>query len=141
LNQKVKDFPGHYETDAEMEARYKYELYESKKILEEKLNKKIEFLCWPGGGYNEMSIKLSIEAGYKASTFASREKNKIVDNSGLYKRIQRYGMSSFISAGKSKYMIKNTNYLVHSLKGKMGSTAYRNLNRTRKLFYIIKDKL
>ena len=105
------------------------------------MNKKVDFLCWPGGGYNELSIRLSIEAGYKASTISSREKSNLLDNSGPYKRIQRYGMSSFISVGKSKYMIKNTNYLVQSLKGKMGNPVYRNLNRTRKLFYIIKDRI
>jgi peptidoglycan/xylan/chitin deacetylase (PgdA/CDA1 family) len=140
LNDKVKEWPGQYETDEEMEKRYRYELFESKSILEEKLKKKIEFLCWPGGGYNELSIRLSKEAGYKASTIASRERHRMIDNSGDYKRIQRYGMGSFIKTGKAMRIVKNPNFLIHCLKGKMGNQFYLNFNRSRKLIYILRDK-
>ncbi|MBC8444393.1 L,D-transpeptidase family protein [Candidatus Woesearchaeota archaeon] len=44
----------------------KYELKESKKILEKKLNKKILGLIWPGGSYNQKTINTAKEAGYKA---------------------------------------------------------------------------
>jgi len=59
-----------------MKERYWYELAESKRLLEEKLNKKVEFLCWPGGGYNELSIQLSIKAGYKAFNTCIEGKTK-----------------------------------------------------------------
>ena len=95
-----KEYPGRYETDEEMTQRYHYELYDSKRILEEKLEKKIDFLCWPGGGYNELSLKMAINAGYKASTIASREGKKIVNNKNVaYKRIVRMGMDSTIRKG------------------------------------------
>lgn len=139
LNEKIKQCPGRFESDEEMERRYRYELFESKRILEEKLNKKVEFLCWPGRGYNNLSIKLSIEAGYKASTITSPEKHKVLDNSGEYKRIQRFGMGSFITTRTGSYLVKTPNYFIHNFKGKTGNFFYRNLNRARKLSCIIRD--
>jgi peptidoglycan/xylan/chitin deacetylase (PgdA/CDA1 family) len=141
LNKKIMEFPGRFETDEEMEERYRYELFESKRILEEKLNKKVEFLCWPGGGYNELSIRLSIEAGYKASTIASWEKQKVLDNSGFYKRIQRTGMGSFITTSKGSHLVKSPDFLIHNFKGRSGNPFYRNLNRVRKLSYMMMDFL
>lgn len=97
----LKDHPGRYETEEEMISRFRYELFESKRILEEKLNKRVDFLCWPGGGYNEQSLQLAEEAGYIASTIASRENKQLVDNQGKpYKRIVRYGMSSTFRKGR-----------------------------------------
>ena len=32
LNEKIKEFPGRFETDEEMEKRYRYELFESKRF-------------------------------------------------------------------------------------------------------------
>ena len=96
----LKEYPGRFETDEEMTKRYKYELFDSKRILEERLDKKIDYLCWPGGGYNEISLRIAEEAGYLASTIASREGRKQVDNKGKeYKRIVRFGMDSTIRKG------------------------------------------
>ena len=141
LNNEIINYPGKFETDIEMINRYKYELFESKKILEEKLNKQINFLCWPGGGYNDISIELSIKAGYKASTIASREKHRIIDNSGQYKRIQRFGMGSFIVIGSNRKLVKSNDYLIHNFLGRTGNKYYRNINRIRKLKMIIENYL
>jgi len=141
LNEKLMDLPGRMETDAELEARYRYEIFESKRLLEEKLNKKVDFLCWPGGGYNETSISLSVEAGYKASTIASWEKSSEVDNSQLYKRIIRFGSGSFIITPTTKHLVRNGNYLVHHFRGRTGNPFYRNLNRFRRAFFMAKDML
>ena len=111
-----KTYPGRYETDEEKEQRFRYELFDSKRILEEKLGKKVDFLCWPGGGYDDMSLKLAEEAGYLASTIASRESLNAVNNEGKsYKRIVRYGMDSTISKGRyiKPYRIVPTVYNKH----------------------------
>ena len=72
-----------------------------KRILEENLGKKVDFLCWPGGGYNDVSLAMAEEAGYVASTIASRERKKTVDNyEKSYKRIVRIGMDSTIRIGR-----------------------------------------
>lgn len=94
-------YPGRSETDLEMEERFRYELVESKRILEEKLSKKVTILCWPGGGYNETSLRLAIEAGYLASTIASADNAGGYDNlNSTYKRIVRYPMSSNVRCGQ-----------------------------------------
>jgi peptidoglycan/xylan/chitin deacetylase (PgdA/CDA1 family) len=123
---------GRYETDEEMEKRYRYEIYESKNMLEEKLSKKINYICWPGGGYNDLSIRMSIEAGYKASTVASWDNHFQVDNIAQYKRIRRFGLGSFISVNNKKIYVKNRNHLVHSLLSRDGNIYYIALYRLKK---------
>lgn len=54
--------------------RIKKELVESKTIIEKKLNKKVNHLCWPFGGWNEKIIKLADNAGYLTNT-AKGQKN------------------------------------------------------------------
>ena len=133
LNEKVQNYQGGFETAEEMLARYRYELFESKRILEEKLNKKVEFLCWPGGGYNDLSLKMSVEAGYKASTIASWDKNECPKSSETYKRIRRLGMGSFISKGQEHKPSKFSNHLVYSFKGKKGNLIAKLILKIQKL--------
>lgn len=139
LNQKLKIWPGVYENDKAMEMRYRYEIFDSKHILEQKLNKKVDYLCWPGGGYNDLSIQLSVKAGYKASTIASRENPKTIDNSIAYKRIPRSGTGSFITTSKHRHLVHRPSYLTHSFLGREGKTFFRNINRTTRLYYIFND--
>lgn len=42
------------------------ELGESKKIIEEKLNKPCPYLCWPYGSYSDTALQVARAAGYKA---------------------------------------------------------------------------
>ncbi|MBE0637798.1 MAG: polysaccharide deacetylase family protein [Bacteroidales bacterium] len=120
--QKLTDqFPGRYETDDEIVTRYRYELFESKRILQEKLNKKVDFLCWPGGGFNELSLHLSKEAGYKASTLGSSVDGNTIDNTHTYKRIPRIGLSSFVVCHKGQHYINDKAHLVKLLKSRTGN--------------------
>lgn len=52
--------PGRGIEDAELELR------ESKKILEQKLNREIPYLAWPCGWYNDTLIQIAKDVGYKA---------------------------------------------------------------------------
>jgi len=56
---------GHFETDDEAHKRLKNELLGTRKYLEKILNKKIEYLVWPGGGNNKMVQQLAFDSGYK----------------------------------------------------------------------------
>ena len=67
------EFPGSFETDEEYAARLEFELRESKRQLESKLDKQIDFLSWPGGGVPERGASLAISAGYRSSTLSSRQ--------------------------------------------------------------------
>lgn len=56
------------ETDEEYDKRVRYEITESKRILEEGLGKPVHFLCWPHGDNNAALHTIAMEAGYKATT-------------------------------------------------------------------------
>ena len=117
---------GRWETDEERGKRYFYELNESKQILEKELNKNVDFLCWPGGGYNELSLSLAKDVGYKASTIASRDQGQIASNAQKpYKRIKRYGMGSLIRSGNDFKKLPYANYLVDIYRSKAGSLLAR----------------
>jgi peptidoglycan/xylan/chitin deacetylase (PgdA/CDA1 family) len=62
---------GRFESDEEYKARLFRELAESKQMIERQLDKTVDFLCWPGGGYNDLSLEISKEVGYIASAHSS----------------------------------------------------------------------
>lgn len=68
-----------FESDEEYEQRVREELVESKRLIEEKLSRPVEFLCWPGGGRSERSKRIALEVGYLATTthFEDRTRKNI----------------------------------------------------------------
>lgn len=56
------------ESDDDYEKRIRDEIIESKRIIEDTLNKKVEFLCWPHGYNNEYLHRIALEAGYLMTT-------------------------------------------------------------------------
>ncbi len=130
---------GRFETQHEMEERFWYELKNSKELLEQRLNKTIDILCWPGGAYNDVSLRISEEAGYLASTISSKESNKTFDNEDKkYKRIPRKPM-----AGNVVYKGKlfGTSFLKNILTYKFNPTfANSLLIKSEKLFRLVLDK-
>lgn len=56
------------ESEMEYSQRVDMEIGGSKKIIEEKLAKKIEYLCWPHGDNNEELHKKALEMGYVMTT-------------------------------------------------------------------------
>lgn len=78
-----RSIAGTYETDQEYQARVVRELEQSKKIISEQLNKPVDFICWPGGGYNNTVIRLAKEVGYKAWTLSSRDSTEFRNRPGV----------------------------------------------------------
>ena len=105
---------GRLETDEELYDRYTYELRESKVILEAKLNKPVDVLCWPGGAYNDLSVSLSRYVGYKASTLSSKGDANYMEWDD-YHRIPRFGLSSFWyeSHGENRFHCSIPKYIYH----------------------------
>lgn len=56
------------ETDEEYDDRVTMEISLSRKIIGERLNKEVAFLCWPHGGNNDFLHKKALEAGYLMTT-------------------------------------------------------------------------
>ncbi|WP_179319851.1 polysaccharide deacetylase family protein [Winogradskyella helgolandensis] len=138
LNKKLNEIPGQFESDEDMRDRYTYELLESKRIIQQKLNKPVDFICWPGGGFNQLSIDIAKEAGYKAMT-ASTKKVKFLNTVGI-QNISRNAMTSFIQTPKRDHFIKNPQFLVNLFKYHDGNSISKYKYRFRKLILIILDK-
>jgi hypothetical protein len=60
--------PGRHESDADYAERVRYELAESKRIIEERLDKRITAICQPGGGVNEQVLQTARDLGYTRFT-------------------------------------------------------------------------
>ena len=76
------------ESQAEYEERIKFELSYTKDIMEKKLDKKVNFLCWPGGSGTKEGIKIAKDLGYLMSTAArdlTTQERKNIKNSPEYK--------------------------------------------------------
>jgi peptidoglycan/xylan/chitin deacetylase (PgdA/CDA1 family) len=82
---------GYFESDAELNTRIHHELAGSKQIIESQLGKPVDFLCWPGGGYNVTSVKISKEVGYLSSVHSSHDrdinKNRLGEDPTRWSRI------------------------------------------------------
>lgn len=63
---------GTYETEEDYQGYIRWEIEDCKKILEDKLNKKIHTLCFPGGGYTDFALDIAKKCGYQCYMTASR---------------------------------------------------------------------
>lgn len=72
------------------------EIIDSKKIIEENLNKKCEFFAYPRGWYNDEIIKILKENGFRASRTVETGKINQGDDMFKLKRISVNSTTSFI---------------------------------------------
>ena len=63
---------GEYESQEDYEAYTRWEIEECKRVLEEKLNKTIHTLCFPGGGYTDLALEIAENCGYRCYMTASK---------------------------------------------------------------------
>lgn len=117
------EISGRYETDDEYRLRAMWELGESKKILEDKLGKDVEFLCWPGGALTGTTINLAKELGYKAVTIPSKYRNSLDADSPFW--VERTGTRRYVSFKSGKSEITNGRYFIWNLKLFEGKKIYR----------------
>ncbi len=80
LEEKFGSDIGTYESDEDFTNRLRLELIESKKIDEERLGKKIEFLAWPGGAVSGEAYDIASEAGYLSWTKKGKPYNELSDD-------------------------------------------------------------
>jgi peptidoglycan/xylan/chitin deacetylase (PgdA/CDA1 family) len=69
-----------YESFNEYEERVVKELTLSKEIIEKNIGKQVNFLCWPGGVFNETTIRIAQEAGYLATSKGESRNARGVDH-------------------------------------------------------------
>ena len=127
---------GRFENEDETKKRFWYELKNSKEIIERKLNKKVDIICWPGGAYNEESLKMSEDAGYLASTISSKEANKTFHNKGKkYKRIPRKPLGGNVGYKNKSF---GTSYFKNIMQYRHNPTKINSLlQKSEKLIRLV----
>jgi peptidoglycan/xylan/chitin deacetylase (PgdA/CDA1 family) len=95
--------PKEGETQQEHIARVKEELYGSKRIIDKKLGQDTYFLAYPFGRYDQQSIQIAREAGYKIAMSVNRGGNAFFENPLTLHRDQvlEKDLQSFISRLKT----------------------------------------
>jgi peptidoglycan/xylan/chitin deacetylase (PgdA/CDA1 family) len=76
---------GEYESNHSFSERIGYQLEESKKMIERKLGKRVDIICFPGDIYDEMSLKYAHDIGYKV--FMRHVDDKLGKNIDVLKSI------------------------------------------------------
>lgn len=127
-------YPGRFESDEEMLQRFKYELDESRKIFMEKLNKRTDFLCWPGGGWNDLSLQLADELGYKASTVRINENENLNNYKIRHKAISRKGLSDLYFINEKYIRSSSPNILIDKFLAQNGNQFKKRKLQIYKLF-------
>ena len=123
-----------YESDDEYRQRIFKELRDSKQILENNLNKEINFISWPGGGYNEVVLSLAEKAGYKAWTLGSKDKPWYRNITGAdHRQIKRVSSTTRqFFLGKSLGYTTGQEFLSF-LKRHQGSLFHKYIGRFNKV--------
>jgi peptidoglycan/xylan/chitin deacetylase (PgdA/CDA1 family) len=80
---------GRYETQVEYENRLYHEIVDSKQTIECNLQKKVQFLCWPGGAFTDQARALALQNGHLATTKGPTE-NQFGNDPTTIHRIATY---------------------------------------------------
>lgn len=114
------------ETEEEYVSRVTDEIYSSKQIIEEKLNKRVDFLCWPHGVNSEMLHALAMEAGYLMTT---QGKSLVISGEDHTRIPERLGVdfSSFYNKRKT---ISKLKALSGEFPNEMMLKLFRGIKRT-----------
>lgn len=123
------------ESEVEHRVRLYHELAGSKNMIEYQLGKKVDFLCWPGGGYDDISVDVFKEVGYLASVHSSWDrrisKNRFGEDPSHLSRISPPVFR------KSETMVeyKGGFYLISLLNSLRGSFFHTCLYKALKIPY------
>jgi Predicted xylanase/chitin deacetylase len=71
------------------------EIFDSKKIIEDKTGKEVKFFCYPYGFYNKEVIKLLEKSGYKGAVVNRKRNIEITEYT--IPRIGIYGHNNFFT--------------------------------------------
>jgi len=81
-----KPMPFRYETEQEQAERIREGLVRAKMVLETRLNKTIQYLCYPYGNACEKAVSISKEAGYLCNFWCDVDEGLAARDSRFYIR-------------------------------------------------------
>ncbi|PIE67471.1 MAG: hypothetical protein CSA23_04290 [Deltaproteobacteria bacterium] len=105
---------GKYESDDDYRNRITWELSESRRLISEHIDKQVDYICWPGGGYNDLVIGMAERVGYKSWTLSSKDqsgyRNIPGSNPSKIKRMgsytHRYAKGKYLGPGSAEYFFQ-----------------------------------
>lgn len=131
-----------YESTDERKARMYDELSASKIALEENLRKTVDFICWPGGGYDEMTLEVAREVGYKSWTLGSQDMSDFRNVSCIGpQHIKRIGSAINQSWRGQDLGYTNGIEFYYGVKRHQGSVYHKWVGRILRLYRIIASKI
>jgi peptidoglycan/xylan/chitin deacetylase (PgdA/CDA1 family) len=129
---------GHYESDQEYEDRLRHELGESRRLLENHLDRRVLGLCWPGGGVTESAVRIAREVGYEYFTMPSKWKH--IQRSGIYAdMIPRIGALEHVCIRGKKLGKPTPREFELYLKTREGSHAHKYAFRLCQLLRLLRS--
>jgi peptidoglycan/xylan/chitin deacetylase (PgdA/CDA1 family) len=124
-----------FEAPEDRRGRYSFELIESRRIIEKELGTTVEYFCWPGGGYNEESMSMSLQV-YKGVTLSSRDPSNVWNGFGEGSpKIRRQGVPSF--GENDKIIYPGGRYLTNFLDEYLGLKFARRKRQAHKILYLL----
>lgn len=127
-SKKVKLESGQYESKEDYLKRVRYELSESKRIIEKNLNKTAKAICWPGGGVTEEIVDISRSVGYKYFTLPSAWKKDYAYGK-FQDMIPRIGSMSRVTWRGRDLGLPSAQEFIWSIERHRGSNIYKWLGR------------
>lgn len=109
------------ETEEEYSARVHFELIESKLILEKRLEKPVNYCCWPHGDYNKFAKEIAHKVGYKATTYVGiGEKNDSQD-------FERIGITEVYNS--MRMTVRKSMFNIHAFEGRFFESGIKNMRK------------
>ncbi len=117
-----------YLPDLELDA-VRRELVESKRVLEEKLDRLVNFLSYPVGGFNREIVRLARETGYLAACTTNRGRNFFQQDLFVLKRVkmtEKTTQSYILTAKFSGYYNLLSQFFPKQTGARLISTSGKN---------------
>ena len=105
-----------WESEVEYQHRVRHELGASREIIASTLRNPVNFLCWPGGGYNSTTERIAQETGYLAATLAGSDPRRANSQA---RHLVRWGAPTLHRNGKTLY--RDGRYLAAMLRCRQGN--------------------
>lgn len=134
---------GRYETDEEYQGRVRFELAEAKELIGSELKKQVEYVCWPGGGYNDSVISIAKQLGIKAWTLASNDQGSFRNTFGATPcQIKRVSSSvKYISPGGEDCGYAGEYYFLSNIERHKGSLIGKWFARLLRIVGVIRARI
>lgn len=130
-------WPGTMESEADRETRIEQELLLSRATLERLGAKRVEFICWPGGAYDDDAIRIALRCGFRAYTLGSRDQISKRNRPGATPQsLKRLSAGTHIITRGIDCGIAPAWYHYIRMRGHQSSVAYEWLKRACKLTFL-----